>query len=266
MTTTTTQPTTETALDPFGTLTTLIVALLAPMFIGVCGGDIGLARRAASEAVSAYRAQNHADLIAAAQIVGFGLAVLGSLSASMAGDVSVSMALRLRGNANACNRSAEQNRRALTRHQATTPLPARQQPVTESEIPPWLAEETPPPEPDVFLNTAAEQLLAAESQARLEQTTTGPSVPPPAQATARAPAGQRHQDLWAIAMVEAASKITVGLPNLPPAERKAATMRATMLSSTALDLTNGASVPPFNAGAFPSLARPNAPGKQPPPA
>jgi hypothetical protein len=72
MTTTTTQPTNQSAPDPFGTLTALIVALLAPMFIGIRGGDIGLARRAASEAVSAYRARDHADLIAVAQIVGFG--------------------------------------------------------------------------------------------------------------------------------------------------------------------------------------------------
>jgi hypothetical protein len=61
--TTTIQPTTET----FGILTTLIATLLGPTFSAVCRGDIGLARRAATETVDAYRPRNHADLIAAAR-------------------------------------------------------------------------------------------------------------------------------------------------------------------------------------------------------
>src|SRR5882757_7998874 len=113
MTETTIEPTTEFPHGPFGVLTTLIITLLAPTFLGVCHGDIGLARSAAIETVNAYRARTQRDLIAAAQIIDFGLAALSSLSLSMAGDVSASMALRLRANANACNRAAEQNRRVL---------------------------------------------------------------------------------------------------------------------------------------------------------
>jgi hypothetical protein len=89
----------------------VIAAFLAPMFLGITSGDVALARLAAVEAVNAYRARDHADLIAIAQIIAYGLAALGSLSLSMEADRSVSMTLRLRGNANALNRSAEQNRR-----------------------------------------------------------------------------------------------------------------------------------------------------------
>jgi hypothetical protein len=99
-------------------LMSLIIALLSPMFLGVSAGDVSLARLAATETVNAYRARNHADLIAIAQIIAFGLAALGSLSLAMADDISLPMTLRLRGNANACNRSAEQNRRALNHTRA----------------------------------------------------------------------------------------------------------------------------------------------------
>ncbi len=101
------------AFDPADGLIRLIVAFLAPMFLGVSDGNIQFARAAAMQTVRAYQARHHADLIAVAQIIAYGLAALGSLSLSMADDLSLSMTLRLRGNANALNRSAEQNRRAL---------------------------------------------------------------------------------------------------------------------------------------------------------
>ena len=97
MTDTITHPEPASPLCPADILMTLIAALLAPMFLAVSAGDIGLARAAAIETVNAYRARNHADLIAVAQIVAFGLAALGSLSLSLADDLSLSMALRLRG-------------------------------------------------------------------------------------------------------------------------------------------------------------------------
>ena len=110
---------TETQLNPVASiqpgdvLLHLIVLLLAPLFLEAGGGDVNFARLAALETVGAYRARNNADLIAIAQIIAYGLASLGSLGLSMADDLSLSMILRLRGNANALNRSAEQNRRAL---------------------------------------------------------------------------------------------------------------------------------------------------------
>ncbi len=100
-------------IHPSDMLLDFIVTFLAPMFLGVSGGDIGFARMAALETVSAYRAANQADLIAIAQIIACGLTALGSLSLSMADNLSLSMTLRLRGNAVALDRAAEHNRRAL---------------------------------------------------------------------------------------------------------------------------------------------------------
>jgi hypothetical protein len=84
---------------------------------------VNMARRAALETVNAYRIRDQADLLTVAQIVAFGLAALGSLSLSMLDDLTLSMTLRLRGNANACSRSAELNRRARSPSPAG---PARQ--------------------------------------------------------------------------------------------------------------------------------------------
>jgi hypothetical protein len=91
----------------------IIVTFLVPMFYEASGCDLHFARLAALETVTSYRAHTHADLIAIAQIVAYGFAALASLSASLADTISLSMALRLRGNANACSRSAERNRGAL---------------------------------------------------------------------------------------------------------------------------------------------------------
>ena len=103
----------EIALHPAEALTHLIVTLLAPMFLMASGGDLLFARMAALETVNAYRARDHVDLIAIAQLVGCALAALGSIGLSMADDLSLSMTLRLRGNATAMNRSVEHARRAL---------------------------------------------------------------------------------------------------------------------------------------------------------
>jgi hypothetical protein len=72
---------------------------------------------AALETVNSYRARTHVDLIAVAQIIASGLAAVSSASLSMADDISLAMTLRLRVNANACDRSADRNRRALEKNQ-----------------------------------------------------------------------------------------------------------------------------------------------------
>jgi hypothetical protein len=219
-------------LDPSRILMNLIVALLAPMFLGVSAGDVGFARMAAIETVNAYRARNHSDLIAIAQIIAFGLAALGSLSLSMADDISLSMTLRLRGNANACNRSAEQNRRVLTeghrddpmQHPASTPVD-----ITEDD-------HVPPDSGGICLSPAAARLLAAEAQGRLREPE--PKAGQPSSKAEKTPE-RRHQEMWAIVMVNEAAEITANIPNLPPDERQAATLQASTLSSTAHDLLYG---------------------------
>ncbi|WP_158929123.1 hypothetical protein [Acidisphaera sp. S103] len=217
---------------PTNPLLTLVVTLLAPTFLGVTAGDLTLARMAAIQTINDYRARNHADLIAIAQIIACGLAALGSLSQSMDDDISLSMTLRLRGNAVALNRSAEQNRRVL------------QQPIRDTPTP-YHAETTPEPpaeddddQPREFLSPAAAQILAREAETRL--------LTPPEQTADQAliTGDKRHQEMWAIALVNEASEITASLPHLPPAERSAASIRAAALGSTANELLTGASSPP----------------------
>jgi hypothetical protein len=206
---------------PSDILLTLIGILLAPVFLAVTNGDLTLARLAALHAINDYRARNQADLIAVAQIVGFGLAALGSLNLSLADDISLSMTLRLRGNAVACNRAAEQNRKARANR----------------------------PEIGSFLSDEAALFLAAASQARLETEET--HAPSPTQAATRAPEEKRHQQMSAIAMAKEASEIIASLPDLPPVERLAAAMRAGQLSSTAHELVYGAPVQPPKPGTPP---------------
>jgi hypothetical protein len=152
-------------IHPTDILIALIVACLAPMFLCASGGDVGFARMAAMETLNAYRARNQADLLAVAQIVGFGLAVLGSLSLSMAEDISLTMTLRLRGNANALHRSAEQLRRARETGGAST-VPNGRTAVEHPASPP-----VPPPDPAreaaLVASVAATQRQAAAVLARI---------------------------------------------------------------------------------------------------
>jgi hypothetical protein len=89
--------------------------------------------------MAAFRARTEADLITIALIIGFGITGLASLSQSMDPAIPLALALRLRGNANNCHRSAEQNRRTLkSNHPAPksppAPPPAQPEPVPASLI------------------------------------------------------------------------------------------------------------------------------------
>ena len=179
----------NTDLHPSEALMALIVALLAPMFLGVTAGDINLARLAAWETITAYQSRNQADLIAIAQIIAYGLAAIGSLSLSMDDNISISMALRLRGNANGLNRSAEQNRRALTN---TAPQP----PVDTAY------------EAEVLANLEATKAVVAEAQARLH-----PIAPPKAETSAPVLTleDKELQAAWASAMTDVAGEFTASI-------------------------------------------------------
>ena len=91
----------------------LIITYLTPMFLATAGGDVQYARMAATEAVKAYKAREHVDLLYIAQIIAFGLAILDSLNRSMADDLSVTQVLRLRSNAASLSRAAERCQRVL---------------------------------------------------------------------------------------------------------------------------------------------------------
>jgi hypothetical protein len=187
----------------------LVAIHLAPMFLCVTGGDIDHARMAAIETVNAYRAQTHADLIAIAQIVAFGLGALGSLSLAMNDDISVGMTLRLRGNANACNRSAEQNRRALRQHRLETGSieHARRECAPEPGQDAYEAE--------VIANVAATRQLVAETQAQMQA---GNQAQPPAAPKAPAPAPAAAALNIPTVAIPTVAIPTVNIPtvNIPP--------------------------------------------------
>jgi hypothetical protein len=254
-TTTSTQPPRDAAtgsttrLHPFDILMNLVVALLAPMFLCVTGGDVSLARMAATETVAAYRARDLSDLIAIAQIIAYGLAALGSLSRSMEDDIPLAMALRLRNNANALSRSAELNRQAIRDKRDGDPVPRATTTAAAPEIPAAIAEDDSHTGANEFMDDKAAKMLADEAAARLlrraehaaDRAPVPALTPDPVPATAHTISEKRHQEMWAIAMVHDAAEITKSIPDLPPAERKAASIRAGMLSSTANQLLTGVS-------------------------
>ena len=222
---------------PMDIMMNVIVAFLAPMFLACSAGNIDYARLAAIETVNAYRARTHADLFSIAQIIGFGLAALGSLSLSMADNISLTMTLRLRGNAVALNRGAEQNRRALQKSLAEAP--------TQEAAP---AERTTP-----TANTTNLRAVHSETQDRpppQQRDQPAPAPMPIANAVASATAaqtpdnhhdqalsqltGDQHSQLaWATVMADEAELLMAGIADLPPEERETAAKHAAALTRTA---------------------------------
>ena len=219
-------PDREILLHPAEALTHLIVTLLAPMFLMTSGGDLLFARMAALETVNAYRARDHVDLIAIAQLVGCALAALGSIGLSMADDLSLSMTLRLRGNATAMNRSVEHARRALKE-----PRPAT---ATQTEVDPAY-------EATVLAQLAEAKKVVEEAQARFYATE--PLAEP-------APPPERHQNaLSAPAIPAGAPEFTASLIHLPQQQRTIGSRRAAALSSCAHQVLTGR-VPPADPAAL----------------
>ena len=169
--------------------------------------------------MDAYRIQHQADLIAVAQLVAFGFATLSSLSLSMDDALSLNMVLRLRGNANACNRSAEANRRALqASHQATDSA------TVEPDAP------SPQAHPPADTAQASRQRPDGASLAPAH---------PPANTAQPTTADQQRRALWAAAFAEVAAECAAELPYLPPAEQHAASIHIAALNSSASALSPG---------------------------
>jgi hypothetical protein len=210
----------------------LIVAFLTPMFVTGASGDVNFARIAAIETVNAYQAHTTADLLTIAQIVAFGLTALGSLSLSMADNLSLSMTLRLRANAIASNRAAERCRCSLVQSDKESVLQARhhlggkvapEAGIVQQQAVRTLSAQPVPPEASPAMVPPHAERPAGDRQ-----------IEPPAedQQTKPAPADQRRV-LWAKAMADAAAEVLASLPNLPPAERREASIRAAAMSSVA---------------------------------
>jgi hypothetical protein len=239
--------TTETA-SPDANLVNLILALLTPMFLWSTEGDIRLAHIAAAETVNAYRIANRLSLFTVAKIIAFDIATLSSLSLSMYEDISMLLALRLRGNANSLDRSGERNRRAL--EQATRTAAAEQ---TGDSVEAAVAEA------QRMVNEAKARIQAAAQAAEAQPDaapapTTEPAaeaapapVPASAAATAARPSAHQHRSAWADAMTAVAEEFRAELKDLPPGERWKEMARIEALTIAAGDLAAGAAPPPLHA-------------------
>ena len=217
----------EAPVCPSTDLLNLIVAFLTPMFLGASAGDVRMARLAAIEMVCAYRAYSYVDLLTIVQLVAFSLTTLDSLSLSMGEDLSLSMILRLRGNANALHRSSE-------RHRCT--LQASQQDLAERQHDAAAPREVPPHAP---IPASAFQASEAPAETQVSPPKTpqasNPSAPPPAMTP------QRLRPLTTPVFPEpAALQMDTPACHLTPSRQ--VNMRAA-LSSSASYLVSGAELP-----------------------
>jgi hypothetical protein len=239
-----------TPLRPADVFMHLIVAFLAPMFLAVSGGDLHHARLAAIETVNTYRSRDPMDLLSIAQIVAFGLTTLSSLSLSLAEDLSLSMMLRLRGNATALNRATEKCRKAL-REAGPAGLLPQHLPDPDAGGEEYLNEET------VLANLSrAEHRIAereapaaapqppAPAPAGIAEREAPAAAPQPPAATPAEAAERQHRTAWAAGMILVAREVTANLESLSPTQRQAATIQAAAMTEAANDLMSHAPMPP----------------------
>ncbi|MDB5399230.1 MAG: hypothetical protein JWQ55_1248 [Rhodopila sp.] len=197
----------EPAAEPSNPLLAFILTILTPLLLT---SSLTEATRAAHQMIAAYKAAGEDQLINIAQIAGFALTSLDNLRLSAAPDLSLSMKLKLRGNANALNRSSQRS--------TTT--------AAEPQLPKTAA-------PD---DTAAEaEALAALEQARIAIKRPNPITPITPQPTYQS--DQSRETIWANAMTEVAAESARNLAKLPPSQRRAEIIRIGALSEAASHLT-----------------------------
>ena len=186
-----------------------ILSVLTPLLAAGAIPDIQLARRAAMEAIAAYNARAEDELVTAAQAVTFALTALDNLRLSMTSDLSLTMKLKLRGSANALNRSALNSTQALEkiRHPKPAPAPRAAKPAA-----------SPPKEP---------------------------ATPQPQPTTVQpAPNDQANRLHWAAAMRREAADLRSSSTDVTPEQRQTDTMWATVLNEVANELTQPAPANP----------------------
>jgi hypothetical protein len=189
-----------------------LLAVLTPFLTAAGIPDPDLARQAATETIQAYKATTQDQLVTTAQIIAFAFASLDNLRLSAPENLSLSMKLKLRGNANALNRASQKAAAALEIQRRS------------------------PTEAPATLQTA--KIIV---QRRLPIET--PAAPTP---TASTKPDNQTDRAWASAMTDVAAEITAELPNLPPAQRRTHLAHIGALSETARLLGSG-NAPPLKA-------------------
>jgi hypothetical protein len=94
-----------------------ILAFLAPLFLVATTGDIGAAQEAASAMLGSYNPRTNRELRFAALSIAFAFGALETLCKAAGPELPLNQVLRMRGNANALNRSAQQNEARLEKLQ-----------------------------------------------------------------------------------------------------------------------------------------------------
>ena len=216
------------------------------MFLWSTAGDIRLAHSAAAQTLNEYRVANRLSLFTVAKIIAFDIATLSSLSLSMYEDVSMLLALRLRGNATSLDRSGERNRRLLELESRTAgetevsveaAIAEAQRMVNEAKVRIQAAAQAPETQPDPA--PAAEPAALA---------TRAPSPAPTSAAApaARTPAEQPPTE-WPDAVTEVAEAFAAGLGDVPPEKQWQEMTRMMAMTAAAADIASGAALPPVPA-------------------
>ncbi len=199
-------------IDPF---MEVIVVSLMPFFVAT-SATLDEARGAILAALASYGARTQAELAEAAQVLALGLATLESLSEATISGTSVTTRLRLRGNANALNRSKKQCQQALTDSLGTEPAEPAATASGEPEADLGAAIRHARAMANLATNQATSQQPAATRPAVVPTpgpTTSAVTVP---QMTPQRPAPeqlttqQKNQMLWASAMGQVIGKILPG--------------------------------------------------------
>jgi hypothetical protein len=98
-----------------------ILDFLAGLFLETCAGNTDVARGAARDLLESYDARTGKELRLAALAIAFGFGALDALSKANDATLTLAQVLRLRGCANALNRSAQQNERQLEKRHKEPP-------------------------------------------------------------------------------------------------------------------------------------------------
>lgn len=188
------------------------ITLFQAVIVGCLTPILAADSDTAQQAIDAYKPTGEDQSLTVAQIIAFALTGLNSVRLSMSRDLSASMKLKLRGNANALARSARQ---------ATFNLADQRRSVAAASRPA-------DPENHTEINLEA----AAGILASVDITRADPEAP--------AGDADRQIDLsWANAMTDVAAEFAAELDDLPPAERRAQLRRISALTTTARTLHRG---------------------------
>jgi hypothetical protein len=255
-----------------------LVTLLIPLFLESTGNNPQYARLAAQELLASCGARSPMEWLFTALSFAFGTAALVAITQPIPEDASPSLALRIRANANALNRSAERCR-VVVEQSVARPRPRQLDPQEEEALlaetarvvamtsgrtapqptakpapnPPQ-AKPAPAPVPARSVTQSvpaqstapqptAPQRTPAAARPAAPASMMQPPVPPMLALPSRAvsPAEDAaYKAAWASAMADVAQEMSAELDSLPPDQRYEATLKIRSLTETAQELHDGA--------------------------